>query len=199
MRIAIDLNDVIRDFSNNFLKYYLDLYNHEFDLSDFEFFSKDLKLVFPFQNDDSYYRFMYEDNAFELFAKCPTCSSSTDSDLKKFISKAKEDYDIDIIFVSTKEYGLSMGATYFFISKLNPSIREVFLPFDSTEIWDRCDALITADPNLIGSKPDDKTSILIDFDYNKGVAADYKFNSFKRLVDDGTIFDKLLSQKENNQ
>lgn len=196
MKIAIDLNDVIRDFSNNFLKYYLDLYNHEFDLSEFEFFSKDLKLVLPFQNDDAYYRFTYEDNAFELFAKCPTCSSTTDVDLKKFISTAKEDYDIDVIFVSTKEYGLSMGSTYFFISKLNPSIREVFLPFDSAEIWDRCDVLITADPGLAESKPKGKTVILINSDYNKDIVSDYRFVSFKRLVDDGKIFDELVSENE---
>lgn len=198
MKIAIDLNDVIRDFSNNFLKYYLDLYNHEFDLSEFDFFSKDIKLVLPFQNDESYYRFTYEDNAFELFAKCPTCSSSTDSDLKKFILKAKEDYDIDVIFVSTKEYGLSMGSTYFFISKLNPPIREVFMPFDSSEIWERCDVLITADPNLVESKPEGKISILIDFDYNKDATADYRFSSFKRVADDEKIFDELKSKTENN-
>lgn len=191
MKIAIDLNDVIRDFSNNFLKYYLDLYNHEFDLSDFEFFSKDLKVVFPFQNDESFYRFVYEDTAFELFAKCPTCSSHTDVDLKKFISKAREDYDTDVILVSTKEYGLSMGSTYFFISKLNPSVREVLMPFDSSEIWNHCDVLVTADPNLIESKPEGKVVVKIDFDYNKETGADYSYSSFRKFVEDDEIMEKL--------
>ena len=192
MKIAIDLNDVIRDFSNNFLKYYLDLYNHEFDLSDFEFFSKDLKLVFPFQNDESFYRFVYEDTAFELFAKCPTCSSHTDVDLKKFIAKVREDYGGEVILVSTKEYGLSMGSTYFFISKLNPSVREVFMPFDSSEIWEHCDVLITADPNLLEMKPDGKTAIKIDFDYNKESSADYTYSSFRKFVEDEEIMEKLV-------
>ena len=191
MKIAIDLNDVIRDFSNNFLKYYLDLYNHEFDLSDFEFFSKDLKLVFPFQNDESFYRFVYEDTAFELFAKCPTCSSHTDVDLKKFIAKAREDYNVDVILVSTKEYGMSMGSTYFFISKLNPSVREVFMPFDSSEIWDHCDVLVTADPNLLDSKPEGKVSVKIDFDYNKESSGDYSYSSFRKFVEDEEIIEKL--------
>lgn len=191
MKIAIDLNDVIRDFSTNFLKYYLDLYNHEFKLSEFEFFEKDLKLVLPFQNDESYYRFMYEDNAFELFAKCPTCGSSTDVDLKKLISKVREDYNGDVILVSTKEYALSMGYTFFFISKLNPSVREVFMPFDSMEIWDRCDVLVTADPNLLENKPEGKIAIKIEFDYNKDTNADYTYKSFKRFVDDDEILDKL--------
>ena len=192
MKIAIDLNDVIRDFSNNFLKYYLDLYNHEFDLSDFEFFSKDLKLVFPFQNDESFYRFVYEDTAFELFAKCPTCSSHTDVDLKKFIAKVREDYGGEVILVSTKEYGLSMGSTYFFISKLNPSVREVFMPFDSSEIWEHCDVLVTADPNLLEMKPEGKTAVKIDFDYNKELYADYSYSSFRKFVEDEEIMEKLV-------
>ena len=31
MKIAIDLNDVVRDFSNNFVKYYIEGYDHKFD------------------------------------------------------------------------------------------------------------------------------------------------------------------------
>ena len=40
MKIAIDLNDVVRDYSNNFVRYYLEGYNREFDLSEFEFWTK---------------------------------------------------------------------------------------------------------------------------------------------------------------
>ena len=36
MKIALDLNDVIRDYSDNFVKVYLMNYNHEFDLDDFD-------------------------------------------------------------------------------------------------------------------------------------------------------------------
>ena len=42
MKIAIDLNDVVRDFSNNFVRYYIEGYDHKFDLTDFEFWSHDL-------------------------------------------------------------------------------------------------------------------------------------------------------------
>ena len=49
MKIAIDLNDVVRDFSNNFVRYYIEGYDHKFDLTDFEFWSHDLSAVFPFK------------------------------------------------------------------------------------------------------------------------------------------------------
>jgi len=195
MKVAIDINDVLRDFSNNFLKYYLDLYNHEFDLTDFEFFSNDLKLVFPFQNDDSYHRFMYDNYSFELFAKCPTCGTDTAGDLKRFVKQVvpdfKDEEGTDVILVSTMEYGASIGATYFFISKLNPSVREVYMPKDSLTIWDKCDVLITANPTLLDNKPDGKTSIKIKADYNKDCEADYTFSSFKKLVNDEEIIKKL--------
>ena len=47
MKIAIDINDVVRDFSNNFVRYYIEGYDHKFDLTDFEFWSNDLSSVFP--------------------------------------------------------------------------------------------------------------------------------------------------------
>ena len=58
MKIAIDLNDVVRDFSNNFLRYYIERYNHEFDLDEFEFWTNRLNEVFPFNSENAYYNFM---------------------------------------------------------------------------------------------------------------------------------------------
>ena len=53
MKIAIDLNDVVRDYSNNFVKYYIEGYDHKFDLTDFEFWSHKMSEVFPFKNEKS--------------------------------------------------------------------------------------------------------------------------------------------------
>ena len=67
MKIAIDLNDVVRDFSNNFLKYYCEGYDHTFNPNGFEFWTNDMKTLFPFKNDRAYHRFIYDDFAFELY------------------------------------------------------------------------------------------------------------------------------------
>ena len=45
MKIALDLNDVIRDYSDNFVKVYLMNYNHEFNLDDFELWSNNIKRI----------------------------------------------------------------------------------------------------------------------------------------------------------
>jgi hypothetical protein len=186
MKIAIDLNDVVRDFSNNFVKYYLEGYDHTFDLTDFEFWSHDLSIVFPFKSDASYYNFIYNNYAFELFGKCGVCSRKLETELNEWTEKRLKDIDtdetIEVMFVSTKEYGLSIGNTYFFLSKLGTKIREVYFPTDSNEIWNKCDVLITANPELLNNKPEDKISIKIDMDYNKESKADYEYDSLSTFL-----------------
>lgn len=199
MKIAIDLNDVVRDFSNNFLRYYVERYNHEFDLDDFEFWSNKMNVVFPFNSENAYYNFMYNDYAFELFGKCGVCSRNLETELNDWTEKTIKDFDleddIEIMFVSPLEYGLSIGNTYFFLSKLGTKIREVYFPKNSETIWDKCDVLITANPDLLECKPDCepcKYSIKIETEYNKEVKADYAFPSLSKFLSDKNNTEKLL-------
>ena len=80
------------------------------------------------------------------------------------------------------EYGTSIGNTYFFISKLGTKIREVFLPIDSLDIWNKCDVLITANPKLLNNKPNNKISIKINTEYNKDCESNYSFNSLESFL-----------------
>ena len=197
MKIAIDLNDVVRDFSNNFVKYYIEGYDHKFDLTDFEFWSNDLRAVFFFFFYNSYYNFVYNDYAFELFGKCGVCTRKLESELndwtEKTIKELDTDEDIETMFVSTKEYGLSIGNTYFFLSKLGTKIREVYFPKDSITIWDKCDALITANPDLLTTKPKGKISIKIKSEYNKDFEADYTYKDFSSFLIDPKNTEILLN------
>ena len=187
-RIAIDLNDVVRDYSSNFLKYYLEGYNRNFDLTDFEFWSHNMNEVFQFQSDSSYFNFIYNDYAFELYGKCGTCGRGLQAALKKWMDVTLHEldapYDVEVILVSTKEYGLSIGNTYYFISKLGLPVREVYFPEDSKTIWDKCNALITANPDLLDSKPLNKVSVKIEMPYNEQSESDYKFNNLESFLSD---------------
>lgn len=196
MKIAIDINDVVRDFSNNFVRYYIEGYNHEFDLSDFEFWTNDMSALFPFASQKAYFAFVYGDYAFELYGKCPTCTKNLTSELNDWTEKTIKDLDIDedieLMFVSPMEYGLSIGNTYFFLSKLGTKIREVYLPSDSSTIWDKCDVLITANPKLLETKPEGKTSIKIKAEYNKDSEADYTFKDLSTFLSDSKNVEKLV-------
>ena len=197
MRIAIDLNDVVRDFSNNFVRYYIEGYDHKFDLSDFEFWSNDLSAVFPFKSRASYNNFVYNDYAFELFGKCGVCTRNLEAELNDWTEKTLKDIDteepIDVLFVSPMEYGLSIGNTYFFLSKLGTKVRETYFPIDSITIWDKCDVLITSNPNLLESKPDRKISIKIKAEYNKDSVSDYTYKDLSTFLINEENTKKLLN------
>lgn len=198
MKIAIDLNDVVRDFSNNFVRYYIEGYDHKFDLTDFEFWTNDLSAVFPFKSKQAYHNFIYNDFAFELFGKCGVCTRKLETELNDWTEKTLKDLDIDesidVMFVSPMEYGLSIGNTYFFLSKIGTKIREVYFPTDSRTIWDKCDILITANPNLLECKPEGKKSIKIKTDYNKNSEADYTFRDLSTFLINEENTEKLINE-----
>jgi hypothetical protein len=75
------------------------------------------------------------------------------------------------------EYGITIPATYWFISKLGCRAREIYLPVDSMTIWDKCDVLITANPKLLDNKPEGKKSVKIVADYNEECEADFTYNN----------------------
>ena len=203
MRIAIDLNDVVRDYSVNFLRYYIEGYNHDFNLDNFEFRSRDMKAVFPFSSDQSYYNFIYNDYAYELYGKCGTCDKDVQPKLNEWHEVMLNDLDIDepidVLFVATKEYGLSIGNTYFFISKLGTKVREVRMPKDSSEVWDYCDVLITADPELLACKPGGKKSVKIRAEYNHDAEADYTYPTLVSFLSDINNTTKMIGHGESQQ
>ena len=198
MKIAIDLNDVIRDFSNNFVRYYIEGYDRNYDLNGFEFWTNDLSILLPFKSKNSYNNFVYNDYAFELFGKCSTTTRGLETELNTWTEQTLKDLDIDeeveVIFVSPMEYGLSIGNTYFFLSKLGTKVREVFMPIDSIEIWDKCDVLITANPNLLNNKPDSKITIKIKTEYNNDCSSNYSYNSLSDFLKNNKNTENLISE-----
>lgn len=199
MKIAIDINDVVRDFSNNFVRYYIEGFNHEFNLDGFEFWTNDVSALFPFPSQKAFFNFIYNDYSYELYGKCPTCTKNLSAELNDWTEKTLKDLDtdkeIEIMFVSPMEYGLSIGNTYFFISKLGTKIREVYFPTDSLTIWDKCDVLITANPKLLENKPDGKISIKIKTEYNTESEADYTYNDLSSFLSDSKNIEKIIEQE----
>lgn len=198
MTIAIDLNDVVRDFTYNFVLQYVKGYNHQYEIEELEEWTNDMQALLPFKTARSYEKFVYEDYSFELFGKCPTCTKKLTEQLDYWTENVIKDLDTDepinLMFVSPMEYGASIGSTYFFVSKLGTKIREVYLPSDSRTIWDRCDVLITANPSLIDGKPEGKTVIKIEKEYNQDYPADFSYGTLSLFLTDEKIMNKLLEK-----
>jgi hypothetical protein len=196
MKIAIDLNDVLRNYTTNFGEYFKKGYDQDVNLDEIEITTNDLSQVFPFKSRYDYEHFVYEDFAWELFAKCPSCERGLGAAFSNWVTKTIVDIDveepIDIIIVSTMEYGITIPATYWFISKLGCRAREIYLPTDSSTIWDRCDALITANPVLLAEKPEGKKSVKIKTDYNVDCEADFEYNNMLEFLSKDEYIKKLV-------
>lgn len=196
MKIAIDLNDVLRDYTANFGEYFKKGYDSEINLDEIEITTNDLSEVFPFKSRYDYEHFVYEDFAWELFAKCPSCERGLGAAFSNWITKTITNIDVDepieIIIVSPMEYGITIPATYWFISKLGCRAREIYLPTDSYTIWDRCDVLITANPKLLSEKPEGKKSVKIKTDYNTDCQADFEYNNMLEFLSKNEYTEKLV-------
>ena len=199
MKIAIDLNDVLRAYTRNFAKVFKQEYDHTFDSDTIEITTNNLEQVFPFENKTEYNRFVYQDYPFELFGKCDAMTKETPASLTLWVNKLKDidtEEPIDVMIVSPMEYGLSIQSSYFFLSKLGCKVREVYFPTDSLTIWDKCDVLITANPKLLDNKPEGKVSIKIVADYNINNVADETFITICDFFSDLNNVEKYLKKDE---
>lgn len=196
MKIAVDLNDVLRDFTANFGKYFRRCYDEDINLDEIEIETNDLSEVFPFKSRYDYEHFTYEDFAWELFAKCPLCDSGLGAAFSNWVTKTVTDIDtedpIEVMIVSPMEYGLTIPSTYWFISKAGCRTREVYLPMDSLTIWDKCDVLITANPKLLKNKPEGKKSVKIVADYNNDCEADFTYDNMLDFLSDDEHTKQLI-------
>lgn len=186
MKIAVDLNDVLRKYTQTFGELYKKAIDPDIDLEEVEVKSYKMDEVFHFEDRSEYETFVYEDYPWELFGKANPCDNGLGAMFTNWVTKTLTNVDteepIDVILVSTFEYGLTIPSTYWFISKLGARTREVYLPKDSSTIWDKCDVLFTANPHLLEIKPEGKVSVKIKTDYNKDVAADFEYASMSTFL-----------------
>lgn len=203
--IAIDINDVLRDYTRQFIKYYQQGVDEDFeieydDVTDFDFMN-----IFPFldsegyQDINRYYQFKYEDYAYELFARADVTERTLSFKFNLWVQNTLRNFDEDVnpnvIIVSPFEMNLSIQSTLSFLSRIGVRTREFYFPTDSMTIWDRADILITANPNLINNKPEGKTVIKINTPYNKDAKADYEFDSITEVID-GSVVENLITKIE---
>lgn len=199
-RIAIDLNDVVRDYSGQFINCYQKLIDPKFEMKDEEITSFDFSECFPFNSKTEYNDFKYSDAAFELHAR----AEMTDNRLQGVLSDWTEniltnldvDEDPEVFYFSPFELGITIQSTLSFLAAHGVRAREYYFPVNSMSIYDKCDILITANPNLIENCPEDKTVIKIERPYNKDVETKYSFkNLFEAIKDEDELLIKMIENK----
>lgn len=205
MRIAIDINGVLRDTIGKFKQLYeknlldnevvdLSLKTYDMDMSgntELQTLSEpftykilspvtslELDKHFSFQSNEEYYSFMYEEYCMEIFGHAPSTEMNTFNTLNEIYRDMRNEHDFLII---SDEIGKSKPATLFFLSKFVCEIEKIifFSNFTLKNIWNDFDILLTANPNLLLNHPEDKLVIKFETDYNKHINKEYSITNLK--------------------
>lgn len=194
MRIAIDINDVLRDYSRQFANIYKKVIDPTFDIpyediNDFNFLN-----IFPFYDENGnidnmlFNRFKYEDCAFEIYGRAEAMDRMLPPDFNLWTQNTMRNFDDDklpeIILFSPFEMNLSIQSTLSFLARFGIRLREILFPTDSVTMWDKCDIMITANPNLLEAKPSNKIAFKVNAPYNKETKGDYEYNSMLDIIHD---------------
>jgi hypothetical protein len=146
----------------------------------------ELKNHFKFKSDEELYDFMFNDFPMQLFGHAGSTETFTFNDLNNFYTKNRDEYEI---FIISDEIGKSKPSTLFFLSKFGCLIENIKFYSNSTldSMWDTIDILLTSNPNLITTHPDNKVLVQYVTEYNKNIDNKYKID---KLED----FDELIKQ-----
>ena len=186
MVIGIDVNDVLRDYTGQFEYAFNKYMDESFRLGDDEPSTFDFSVAFPFVTQKDYENFRYTDYPFELNGRADPVSQTVHANLNRWINTDLDDTDErpEVIIFSALESQLTIQATLAYLSWNMCRVRELAFPVDSSKMWERCDVIVTANPNILASKPDGKKSVKIEAPYNKDSEADFTFKDLESMMSD---------------
>jgi hypothetical protein len=191
MRIAIELNGVLRDtlkkIQEQYEKWYIENpFKEDEEESDFEYkvisdlTTLNIKEHLTFKDENDLYDFLYKEHTMEIFGHAGSVEVSSVMDFNDFYLDIRDEHEVLIV---SDEIGKSKPASLFFISKFGCLVETVKFYSESTinSMWDSIDVLLTANPKLLLNHPQSKIVIKYDTSYNKDVEVDYSITSLKEL------------------
>ena len=191
MRIAFDINGVLRNTLGKaeqvYQKFYIDEISEE-DKEEFEYglnlpiTSTTLSNHFKFPNEEDIMDFFYVDFPMNIFGHAGSVENGTFHVLNDIYYDLRDDNDLILI---SDEIEKSKPATLFFLSKYGVLLEKIlfFSKITQDTIWDEFDILITANPELIESKEEGKTIIKYLTDYNEDIESEYTIEKLEDLKD----------------
>lgn len=172
-RVGIELNNVLRNFNYQVLKYFKKDYDPSLDLDSVDDKGKVIGKLIQFPTKQAEFQFVYEDYPYELFGCAKTMEKNLARDLNKLLYDITniEDEQYEIKLFGLDEAGLSLQSTYFFASRYGLRVREMFFPESKHEVFDKCDVVVCADERLLVSDdiPEGKKVVVINRPFNKDI------------------------------
>ena len=208
MKVAITLNDVVRQHYSEVLKF-IEAHKIEneslgevFELDDngdpipVDIVENNQKIkllpekidnykyssVYPLLTEEDYNELVFDKAPFTLYGKASLTYEKAASDFNKLYGEIIKDHTCTLL---SQERENSRSATFNFISvnKLLPS--NVKLLYNYSKVWQLYDVIITANPYILKKKNlenQKKISIKIITDYNKDIKADYEFRNINEVL-----------------
>jgi len=191
MRIAIEINGVLRNTINKIEQTYQKYYIDKTDGIEDEIFSYGMSLPvtsltlqnhFKFQDDDKLFSFLYEEFPMEIFGHSQSSEYSTFTELNELYVNLRDNHELLIV---SDEIGRSKPASLFFLSKFGCLLEKVKFYSNSTinSMWSEIDVLLTSNPTLLLEHPSDKILIKFETEYNKEINTIHSITSIKELED----------------
>lgn len=194
MKIAISIDEVLRDTLTQFLYTYEKYYVIETGLNIEDITSQNLTQFVNFKSVDDMNKFLYDEASLEVFGHADQKHDNLMTKFNMFLMDIKDEEEHEIEIVS-REIHRSIPSTLFFLSKLSCRIENIRFIQNHEDYWKGVDVLITADSKALESKPKDKISIKINAPYNRNSSSDFQLDSILEFISNENVRDKILNTK----
>jgi len=187
IRLAIEIDGVLRDTYSKIEQIYQKYFIDELELVDEDFQYEIIKPYntpnyenhFIFKTDEEFVSFIYEEFAMQIFGHAPSSTMSTFYDLKDLQISFEE--DIEIVLIS-EQIGKTKPATLFFVSKFGCDVDKIvfFNKKNMNRIWEEFDILVAASPKLLDNC-ENKPTIKYETTYNSNINLENTITNLKEL------------------
>lgn len=193
MKIAISINEVLRDFIGQLL-YTYKKYIGELDLKEGDVTNFNLIEFFKFDDLNKLNSFIYLETPLEIFGHADQLHDGIITQFNEFLLDIEYENQHQVELVS-REVNKAIPATFFFLSKTNARPNNLRFVKKYEDKWDGVDVLITANPIALKAKPEGKISVKIKASYNADTPADYEIDSISEFFKDEDLRNKILNTK----
>ena len=190
MVISVSINGVIRDILGRFEEIY-EKYEGKKVIS--PVITPNLMEYVDFKDEDELLEFLYNDATMEIFGQAKEIEHNIISHLVDLYKEMPVGYKLRIV---SDDLGKSKSATLWFLSKYGLVCDEITFYNTSNidEVWDVTDIFITADVDVISSKPKNKKLIVINKCYNQDMKCDLRIDTLKEIKSLENAFKKEIAE-----
>jgi hypothetical protein len=191
--IGIDLNDVVRKYSEQYTYYYNKaLINKEFNPDKVKYKEGDMYSPFEFPSKKAKEDFETVDYVFEIFACAKPTHTSLPGNYNIWLNDLLDEFEneIEVWYISPGETHLQRQSTLSFLAKICSRVERIWFPPTIAKMWNEIDILVTANPQLLKSVPEGKTTIKIKTKYNKKSDSTYSYDNFMDFISEKN-YDKI--------